>query len=117
MDHLNLSNDRDTTRNVWQESAATHLMDRLGSLGTSRALVVAGGATLAALGLRRRGVIGGLLTAVGSALLYRGLTGRDDLAAARAWSAETLRARGWQSPDDVDEAAKESFPASDPPSH
>ncbi len=116
MDNLNLSNDRDP-RNVWQESAGGHLMDRIGSLGTNRALIVAGGATLAALGLRRRGVIGSLLTAVGGALVYRGLTGHDDLTSARAWSAQTLRDRGWRAPSREDEAALESFPASDPPSH
>ena len=116
MDNLNLSNDRDT-RNVWQDSAATTIVDRLSALGTNRALVVAGGATLAALGLRRRGIIGGLLTAVGSTLVYRGLSGRDDVTSARAWSAETLRQRGWRTGNQVDQAALESFPASDPPSH
>jgi uncharacterized membrane protein len=116
MDNLNLSNDRDP-RNVWHESMGTHLVDRLGSLGTSRAMVVAGGATLAALGLRRRGVIGGLLTAIGGALLYRGLSGHDDLTSARAWSSETLRQRGWTAGNQVDETAQESFPASDPPAH
>lgn len=116
MDNLNLSNDRGD-RNVWQDSAAVGLVERLGSLGTNRALIVAGGATLAALGLRRRGVIGGLLTAVGGTLLYRGLTGQDDVTRARAWTAQALRQRGWTSADDVDQAAQESFPASDPPSH
>ena len=114
MDNMNLSNDRDA-RNVWQESAASTLVDRLGSLGTNRALAVAGGATLAALGLRRRGIIGGLLTAVGSTLVYRGLSGHDDVTSARAWSAATLRQRGWREGDPVDQAALESFPASDPP--
>lgn len=116
MDNLNLGNERDP-RNVWKESAATPLMDLLGSLGTNRALIVAGGATLAALGLRRRGLIGSLLTAVGGSMVYRGLTGYDDLTSARAWSAGTLRDRGWSTPDRADEAAFESFPASDPPSH
>lgn len=114
MDNLNLSNDRDA-RNVWDESPMTHLADRLQSLDTGRALVVAGGAAIAAMGLRQRGVLGGLLTATGGLLLYRALMGHDDVTPVRAWSREQLRERGWVSQTDVDEAAKESFPASDPP--
>ncbi len=115
MDNLNLTNDR-ADRNVWEESAMTHLADRLQSLDTGRALVVAGGAAIAAMGLRQRGVLGGLLTATGGLLLYRALTGHDDVTPVRAWGRDQLRERGWTSQTDVDEAAKESFPASDPPS-
>jgi uncharacterized membrane protein len=114
MDNLNLSNDRDT-RNVWDESPMTHLADRLQSLDAGRALVVAGGAAIAAMGLRQRGVLGGLLTATGGLLLYRALRGHDDVTPVRAFAREQLRERGWLSETDVDEAAKESFPASDPP--
>jgi uncharacterized membrane protein len=115
MDNLNLSNDR-SSRNVWEESAVTHLADRLQSLDTGRALVVAGGAAIAAMGLRQRGIFGGLLTATGGLLLYRALMGHDDVTPVRAFASEQLRERGWTSQTDVDEAAKESFPASDPPS-
>ncbi len=113
MDNLNLSNDR-SARNVWDETAVS-LADRLQSLDTGRALVVAGSAAIAAMGLRKRGIMGGLLTATGGLLLYRALTGRDDVTPLRAFASEQLRERGWSTATDVDEAAKESFPASDPP--
>lgn len=116
MDNLNLTNDRDP-RNVWQEDTASHLLDRLRSLGPERTLAVAGGAALAAMGLRKRGVVGGLLTAVGGLLVYRGLTRHADFTQARAWGAARLREHGYLAGDETDEAVKESFPASDPPAH
>lgn len=114
MDNLNLTNERDP-RNVWHEDTASHLLDRLRGLGAERTLAVAGGAALAAMGLRKRGVVGGLLTAVGGVLVYRGLTRHSDFTQARAWGAARLREHGYLHGDDVDEAEKESFPASDPP--
>ena len=116
MDNLNLTNDRDP-RNVWTEDTASHLLDRLRNLGPERALAVAGGAALAAMGLRKRGILGGLLTAAGGLLVYRGLTGHSDFTQARAWGEAQLRDHGYLQAGNVDEASQESFPASDPPAH
>lgn len=115
-DNLNLTNDR-TDRNVWDESLRNGLVERLQTLDPGRSLVVAGAAAVAAMGLRQRGVLGALMTATGGLLLYRALSGQNDLTQARAWSEERLRQRGWLHQNDVDAAAEESFPASDPPSH
>ena len=100
MDNLNLTNDRDASHNVWDEAASPTLADRMRSLDPATALSVIGGGALAAAGLRKRGLIGGLLVAAGGVLLYRALAGHN--------AAQD---------DQVDEAALESFPASDPPSH
>ena len=116
MDNLNLSNDRDP-RNVWAEDPASHLMHRLRTLDPARTAAVAGGAALATMGLRQRGILGGLLTAVGGFLVYRGLTGHADLTQARAWGEARLREHGYPAADATDESVRESFPASDPPSH
>jgi uncharacterized membrane protein len=75
--------------------------------------VVACGATLALVGLFRQRTAGGaLMAAAGGALAVRALLGHRDLLHVRQL-AESLRG---QPMDEVEAAAEESFPASDPPS-
>lgn len=70
------------------------------------------GATLAMLGLRQRSAGGALLAVLGGALAARALLGHRDLMTLRHF-AEGLR---HPEVDEVQAAAEESFPASDPPS-
>jgi uncharacterized membrane protein len=70
------------------------------------------GGTLALLGLRHRSAGGALMAALGGALAVRALLGHRDLMQLRR-IADGLRS---QPVDEVDSAAEESFPASDPPS-
>jgi uncharacterized membrane protein len=70
------------------------------------------GATLALVGLRQRTAGGALMAAAGGALAIRALLGHRDLMQLRHL-AEGLRGEPM---DEVEAAAEESFPASDPPS-
>jgi len=70
------------------------------------------GATLALVGLRQRSAGGALFAAIGGALAARALLGHRDLMTLRNL-AENMRG---PAVDEVEAAAEESFPASDPPS-
>jgi len=88
----------------------------LGGYDHERWLTAAWGSALAMIGARRGGFGGGLLATLGATLAVRAAMGRHDYRAARHWVDTTLRDRGWTSKDVVNDAAEESFPASDTPS-
>lgn len=81
-----------------------------------RWLTAAWGGALAVVGARRGGFAGGLLAMLGATFAVRAAMGRHDYRVARHWIESTLRDRGWQDKDIVNDAAEESFPASDTPS-
>ena len=90
-----------------------------------------GGTLCVLIGARRRGIGGAALSLAGAGMIYRGVTGRVPLAAllcpqrrgggpdappheSPSYQHDDLPSK--QAPEDaVDEAAMESFPASDPP--
>jgi hypothetical protein len=91
---------------------------------------VGGGLVLSYVGLRRASFGGLLLAATGAGLVYYGCTGRNPVKAVRRFSQQLAAPEGSPShqhddetpsrqcaEDSVDEAAMESFPASDPPAH
>ncbi len=112
---MNLSVERGD-KNVWDKPG---LGASLASYDQERLLAAGSGAVMTMMGARRGGVAGGLMAAAGAALAIRAAMGRHDVHAARGWVSRTLDGLGYRGrgrEDIVDEAAEESFPASDSPS-
>jgi len=81
-----------------------------------RWLTAAWASALTMVGARRGGFTGGLLATLGATLAVRAAMGRHDYRVARHWLDASMRERGWTRKDIVNDAAEESFPASDTPS-
>ena len=73
---------------------------------------------LTMIGARRGGMLGGLLAAAGAAIAIRAAMGRHDYRLAQGLVSRTMNDLGYRGTreDVVDQAAAESFPASDSPS-
>ena len=100
-----------TPGSVWDRQPSA-----LDGYDRERWLTAAWGTGLAMIGARRGGFTGGLLAMLGATLAVRAAMGRHDYRVARHWVDTTLRDRGWTGKDIVNDAAEESFPASDTPS-
>lgn len=112
---MNLSLER-SDKNVWDKPG---FGASLASYDQERLLAAGSGAVMTMMGARRGGLAGGLMAAAGAALALRAAMGRHDVHAARGWLSRTLDGLGYggrRREDIVDEAAEESFPASDSPS-
>ena len=99
-------------RSVWDKPRFSHTFS---TYDRERWASAAIGAGLTILAARRKGVIGGLLCAVGASLAIRALYGRHDVGVARGWFDRAVRHRGWHK-DVVADASEDSVPASDSPS-
>lgn len=91
----------------------------LATYDQERWLTAAWASALTMLGARRGGFGGGLLATAGTVLAVRAAMGRHDLRSARGWINRSLSDLGYAGyaggEDVVDNAAEESFPASDSP--
>jgi len=110
----------EVSKNLMIARAPLSVWDRqtsaLQSADHERWLTAGWGSVLAMVGARRGGFTGGLLATLGATLAVRAAIGRHDYRVARHWIDGALRDRGWTSKDIVNDAAEESFPASDTPS-
>jgi len=85
-------------------------------LAFTRWLVGLGGLVIAAEGLRKRTVAGGLLAGIGGSLAWWALTGDGDLSEPRQWAGQLVERAGLRREDRVHHESADSFPASDAPS-
>ena len=108
------------SKNLMISRAPVSVWDRqcsgLQAYDQERWITAAWGSALIAIGARRGGFFGGLLTTLGATAAIRAAMGRHDYRIARHWVTTKMLERGWGSHDVVDHAAEESFPASDSPS-
>ena len=93
----------------------------LSSYDQERWVAAAWGSALTMLGARKGGFTGGLLATAGTLVAVRAAMGRHDFRIARGWLNKRLGELGYHGfsggrEDIVDNAAEESFPASDSPS-
>ncbi len=100
-------------KSVWDARPAWHTALSLDD--RERWLTAVAGTMLAALGLRRGGLAGGIAAAVGTVVAVRAASGRRDYVAARGFVDRVRDARAIRK-DVVTNASEESFPASDSPS-
>jgi uncharacterized membrane protein len=99
-------------RSVWDKPS---LIEKLSMYDRERWIAVGCGSALAMAGVRRGGLPGALLGALGAALSIRAAMGFRDLRIASDWIDRQLKDTGWRRKDIVANASEESFPASDSP--
>jgi uncharacterized membrane protein len=112
----------DGSKNLMVERSEKSVWDKprfsatLATYDQQRWFTAAWGSTLAVLGARRGGFVGGILAMLGATLAVRAAIGHRDYQVARDCVDRAMNRRGWRDTDVVMQASDESFPASDSPS-